>query len=71
MTMCVQGDLLLVVGSTVHGLRPSATLNGEQRLVECSFATGRRMTPERSTAELPPPLPWTQELSEVRNLGRN
>ena len=71
MTMCVQGDLLLVVGSTVHGLRPSATLNGEQRLVECSFATGRRMTPERATAELPPPLPWTQELTEVRNLGRN
>ena len=34
------GSLLLVVGSVIHGLRPGALLDGEQRLVELDEGGG-------------------------------
>lgn len=58
------GSLLLIVGSTIHGLRPGAKLDGEQRLVECKFVAGRYHSDATKSVEPPPPLPWTSELSE-------
>lgn len=57
------GSLLLIVGSTIHGLRPGAKLNGEQRLVECKFVAGRFHS--NGSLAPPPPLPWTAELTEA------
>ena len=58
------GSLLLIVGSTIHGLRPGAKLNGEQRLVECKFVAGRYHSDATKSLVPPPPLPWTAELTE-------
>lgn len=58
------GSLLLIVGSTIHGLRPGAKLNGEQRLVECKFVAGRYHSDSTRSLVPSPPLPWTAELTE-------
>ena len=58
------GSLLLIVGSTIHGLRPGAKLNGEQRLVECKFVAGRHHSDATRSLVPSPPLPWTAELTE-------
>jgi hypothetical protein len=60
------GSLLLIIGSTVHGLRPGAKQNGEQRLVECKFVAGRLHKNDSSAP--PPPLPWTAELTEAEQM---
>ena len=57
------GDLLLVCGTAVHGLRPGTT-PGKQLLLSQTFITAS-LAPRGLPSPTPQPaLPWTEALSE-------
>ena len=60
------GDLLLIAGSTIHGLRQGAPA-GKQLLLSRAFCSPN-LTPRVAPAELRPPLPWTDELSDKEKI---
>lgn len=58
----MQGDLLLIAGSTIHGLRQGAPA-GQQLLLSRDFCAPN-LTPRVAPAVLRSPLPWTEALSD-------